>query len=116
MSTLDHYEAAKERLRSVETASHNYDGNNPDKFRTKVTDARIELKLIADDLKAQGLLPSTDQEVLSARISRQFPKARSKEEVEFEGKRYWLRFTPFAKSLSGKTVSHWTQEWIEITG
>lgn len=118
MSTLDQYEAAKERLKSVQTASENYDGNNPDKFRTKVTDARIELKLIADDLKAQGSRPppSTDQEILSARISRQFPKARSKDEVEFEGKRYWLRFTPFAKSLSGKTVSHWTQEWIEITG
>jgi hypothetical protein len=88
MYTLEQYENAKDVLKSVQAASDNYDGNNPDKFRTNVSQARIALKIIQDGLKAEDLLPSTEQEKLSARISRQFPKARSKDEVEFEGKRY----------------------------
>jgi hypothetical protein len=115
MYTLDQYETTKSLLKSVQAASDNYNGNNPDKFRTNVTQARIALKIIEDGLKDQGLLESTSQEVMSARISRQFPKAGSKDQVDFEGKRYWMRFTPFAKSLSGKSVLHWTKEWVEVT-
>lgn len=73
------------------------------------------MKIVADDLKAQKILESTEKKILSAKISRQFPNASSKDEVEFEGKRYWLRFTPFAKSLTGKSVLLWTQEWVGIT-
>jgi len=115
MYTLEQYETAKELVKSVQAASDNYDGNNPDKFRTNLTQARITLKIIEDDLKEEGTLPSSEQEKLSARISRQFPNARSKDKMEFEGKRYWLRYIPFAKSLTGKTVLHWTREWVEIT-
>ncbi|MDO9405593.1 MAG: hypothetical protein Q7T87_16285 [Polaromonas sp.] len=115
MATLEQYEQAKTLIETVEKQQEKYNGNNPDKYRTNVTQARIVLKIIEDDLKAQGLLTATQEEKLSFELSKLFPRAQSKDVVQFEGKRYFCKYTPFAKSLSGKSVLHWEKRWIEVT-
>lgn len=44
------------------------------------------VRMIKDQLKADGLLSMSESEQLSARLDAAFPYASSKEIVEFEGK------------------------------
>ena len=50
---------------------------------------------------------------LWAELDRRFPKVRSREVVEHDGKRYIRRFTPLRVSNSGKTVMEWGRYWEE---
>ena len=61
--------------------------------------------------KTNGTLPLTVQEQLNKDLDAKFPNARSKDVVEFEGKRYQLRFSPAVKSRSGK-VKEWDRTWV----
>lgn len=56
MYTLDDLHAATAALESAERRWENYDGNNPSKLRSSVTDVRVKVREIEDDLKARGLL------------------------------------------------------------
>lgn len=114
MHTLDDYKAAKAELEQLNQKWENYSGNNPDKFRANITAAGAKVRSIEAQLKAAGLIPRTPQEDLEHRLDSAFPDARSKQVVEFGGKRYMRRFTPLGKSLSGKTVTEWSKSWEEV--
>ena len=114
MHTLDELRTAKAALETAERQWENYDGNNPNKYRSSVTDARVKVREIEADLTARGLLARSDREELAHRIDHAFPNARSGRIVEFEGKRYKRRYTPRGKSLSGKTVYGYDGSWDEV--
>ena len=114
MYTLQDYEDAKTELNAVSAKWENYSGNNPDKFRADIATARTKLHEIEVSLKSSGLLPRTAEEERDYQLDRAFPKARSKEVVTWEGKKYKRRFIPVATTLSGKTVKAWSKSWEPV--
>jgi len=112
--TLEGLEQAKKHLERLEERDSMDTSGNPDKYHTRINSARMEVRRITESLKAQGLLPYTEQELLNHRLDEAFPKAKSREIVEFEGARYQKRFSPATKSRSGKTVTSWNQWWQKL--
>lgn len=112
--TLEGLEQAKKHLERLEERDSMDTSGNPDKYHTRINSARMEVRRITESLKAQGLLPYTEQELLNHRLDEAFPKAKSREIVEFEGARYQRRFSPATKSRSGKTVTSWNQWWQRL--
>lgn len=115
MYTLEDHKAAKAELEALNKTWENYSGNNPNKFQTSIREARAKVRTIEEALKSIGTIPRTEQEELKRQIDIAFPNAKSKQIVEFNGKRYIRRFTPLGKSLSGKTVTEWGKSWEEAT-
>lgn len=113
--TLEDLAKANERLEAARRRADSDSSNNPNKGLADVRAAGREIELIIKGLKAQGLIPKTDQENLEAEIDRSFPNAESKQIVNHHGKRYQLRFTPAEMSRSGKNVMRWHRRWEEIT-
>lgn len=103
--TLDELKIAQEALKAATTRRDNYDGNNPDKHVTSVRLAQEAVDRLTRALKAAGLLPRTDNEILEDRLNVAFPSARHKDEVELEGIRYrrWAR--PATLSRSGRPMT-----------
>lgn len=114
MYTLQDYENAKARLESLSAKWENYAGNNPDKYRADIADARVKLHEIEIALKSSGLLPRTAEEERNHQLDLAFPNARSKEVVTWKCKTYMRRFTPVATSLSGKSVNAWSKSWEPV--
>jgi hypothetical protein len=114
MYTFDDFNAAKAELEALNQQWENYSGNNTNKYRASINAARAKVRAIGAELKAAGLLQRTPQEELEQQLDLAFPNARSKQVVEFKGKRYVRRFTPLGKSLSGKTVTEWGKSWEEV--
>ena len=115
MYTLADLEAARAEVQGLTDAFANDTSNNPNKFRAATNAARSKVRLIEEYLKSSGALPMTDHEKLKRRLDAAHPNAKSKEIVEFEGKKYQRRFTPLEMSRSGKTVMEWDKEWVELT-
>lgn len=114
MYTLEDLEKAKAELAVHQKRWENYDGNNPNKYQADIKNAQSLVRSIIESLKVQGLLPRTEQEMLEAKLDREFPDASSKQIVEFEGKRYQKQFYPLRRSRSGKSVSEWGSRWAPI--
>jgi len=112
--TLADLEAAKAALERLTQADDNYSGNNPNKFRTRLNEARGLVRRIEAALKQAGEIALTPQEALERDLDRLFPDARSREIVTHEGVRYQRRFTPLAKSLSQRTVTEWDRRWDRL--
>ena len=114
MYTLEEYEKAKSDLKKLTDLFDRYSGNNPDKYQADIKTARSKLRTIEAFLKKAGTLSSTDHERLERELDKAFPDAKSKQIVEFEGKRYQRRFFPLEKSRSRKTVTEWGKGWSEV--
>jgi hypothetical protein len=114
--TLDDLEEAKRNVTACQNRIDNHRANNPDYGRADLRNAQTKLNIILADLKARGILALTEQDELEAKLDEQFPNARSKEIVEYEGKRYQRRFLPAHKSRSGKTVMEWSRWWQRLDG
>jgi hypothetical protein len=112
---LEDLDAAKKDLADAQDGWERYDGNNPDKYRTPVSEARAKVATIEASLKAAGLIPLSEHEQLERTLDTLYPKAASRQVVEHEGNRYQKYFTPVSKSLSGKTVKAWNQGWRKLT-
>lgn len=113
--SLEDYESAKNDLKRWTEAWGNYSGNNPNKYKSDIKSAERRVRVIETHLKEQGLLEMSEQERLEAQLDKSFPKAKSKEIVEFEGKKYRRRFFPLEKSRSRKTVAEWGKSWELVT-
>lgn len=109
--TLEDLEQARAELRAHSDRFDRYSGNNPNKYRSDIDMAMMKVESITTSLKASGVLPKSEQELLEERIDAAFPKARSKDIVDFEGRKYQLRYWPKRKSRSGKTVQEWDRWW-----
>jgi hypothetical protein len=109
--TLEDLDQARQEQRLWEKRSADSNSNNPDRFRGQINAARARVRRIESELKRAGVLPLTQQEILEAELDRQFPNARSREIVEYEGKKYQRIFTPLQRSRSRKTVTEWGRSW-----
>lgn len=115
MYTLDDHAAAKTELEVLNNKYENYSGNNPNRFRADIETAKAKLHSIESHLKSTGELPRTLEEERDIQLDLAFPNAQSRQVVEWQGKRYMRRFTPVARSLSGKTVKGgWHKYWEEV--
>ena len=112
--TIEDLEAARANLKKAVDRWENYDGNNPNKHRAAVADARVVVHEIEAQLKAAGVIELSDQEKLFKALDERFPDAQSREVVEHEGRKYQRKFTPVATSLSGKSVKAWQGSWVEV--
>jgi hypothetical protein len=115
--TISDMVSAQAELDSAQRRADDYDGNNPDKHRASLDLARLKLQLIVSDLQRRGIVPKpepTEERRLSQTLDEKFPNARSRDEVEHEGKRYRLRFAPARMSRSRKTVVQWSRWWEEV--
>jgi hypothetical protein len=112
--TLDDLNKAKDELRVASDRAENSNRNNPNFGRADIRFAQVKVDIITNELKAAGLLPKTAKDVFEEGIDAQFPNAKSKEIVEYNGRRYRLRFAPARKSRSGKSVVEWSRWWEEV--
>jgi hypothetical protein len=113
--TLEDYERARAELQEWDDKFDSYSGNNPDKYRSEINMAASKVRAIESYLKKSGLLPMSEREKLELELDAMFPKAKSKEIVLYQGRRYQRRFFPLAKSRSGKTVTEWGKAWVEVS-
>lgn len=111
MSTISDLDRARANLALALGRYEGYEGNNPSKHRAALENARAEVHRIEQTLKDAGVLERTTEEQLWYRLDCEFPDAQSRQIVQFEGKMYQRRYTPVAKSLSGKTVKAWHAFW-----
>jgi hypothetical protein len=112
--TLDDLNKAKEELRVASDRADNSNRNNPNFGQADIRAAQTKVEIISYQLKAAGLLPKTAKEIFEEGIDAKFPNAKSKEIVEYNGKRYRLRFAPARMSRSRKSVAEWSRWWEEV--
>jgi len=113
MDLLEQLAEATAELKSIRERSDEYMGNNPNKYRSPIKNAEATCHRLAMKCKIMGLIPKTERELLNERINAAFPKAKSKQIVEFEGAKYKNTYSPRELSNSRKTVKSWDQEWVK---
>jgi len=114
--TLAEYSEAKAKLEALKARWENYSGNNPNKFQADIAIAKAELHSIEVELKKAGELAQTPSEKRDVLLDEAFPNARSRQVVDWQGKKYMRRFSPVSTSLTGKTVKAWKKYWEEVAG
>lgn len=112
--TLDDLEEARKELDHWNNRFADNSSNNPNKFYAERRDASRRVRVIEDALKASGVISLSEQELLEKRLDAAFPRARSKEIVVFEGRRYQRKFWPIETSRSRKTVKEWGRGWTAL--
>jgi hypothetical protein len=112
--TLTDHSEAKAKLEALNAKWKNYSGNNPNKFQADIAVARAELHSIEVELKKTGELAQTPIEKRNALLDEAFPDAKSRQVVDWQGKKYIRRFSPVSTSLSGKTVKEWHKYWEDV--
>jgi hypothetical protein len=111
--SLADLEAAKAERQAWDDRWESYSGNNPNKYHSQRNAAQAKVEFIESYLKATGVVPLSDQEVLERELDRLFPEAKSKEIVELQGERYQRRFSTAEKSRSGN-VKRWNKFWVLV--
>ena len=111
MYTLDDYEKAKAELAHWQRVWENYTGNNPNKYHADIKAAAEKVRAIKQHLQNTGVLELSEKEKFEKELDLAFPNAKSKEIVEYKGKKYRRRFFPLEQSRSGKTVTAWGKRW-----
>ena len=114
MYTLDDLKKAKEKLDFWNKKWDNYSGNNPNKYQSDIKSARREIDTITNNLKTTGIIELTEQEKLEKKLDVEFPNAKSKEIIEFNGQKYQRRFFPLEMSRSRKTVNSLGKSWEKL--
>ena len=112
--TPEDLQKAREALRVREDRIDRTTGHTPNKYQSDIKSARRHVRVIEDALKANGTIPLSEKEKLEKELDVAFPEARSKQVVEYDGRRFQRRFWPIEKSRSGKTVTEWGRGWVEI--
>ena len=107
--TRDDMAAAQLAVEAAERRTENTRHNNPNRGRADLQRARSTLDMIVSDLRQRGIIPTpepTAKQRLDQALNKAFPNAQSREEVEYEGKRYRRRFV--------KAEYGWTPWWEEV--
>lgn len=63
-------------------------------------------------LKAQGIIPVSEVERISAILDVQYKGTRSNTTVEYDGEKYKRQFSPLKLTKSGKNVQKWAKFWL----
>lgn len=111
--TIEDLDKARADLAHLNERDNSDTSGNPMKYHSRIQDARRKIMLIENQLKADGLIPRSDQEQLEHRLDAAFPKAKTRETVTFENKTYQKRFRPLTRSRKGNPTS-WQGYWLEV--
>lgn len=111
--TLEDLSVAQERLASAQARWNAYDGNNPNKHRALLAQAKEDLYRIEKAVKQSRLVPLSPHEELEQVLDMQHPNARSGAVVEYAEKKYVKKYTPGAHTLSGH-VKFWIESWSAV--
>jgi hypothetical protein len=109
--TLQDLEAARAELTRWDEAFANDSSNNPNKYESQREETRRKIRLIIGYLKMAGVVQKTEHELLCDKLDNAFPKARHKQIVNLDGRRFKRLFYPLETSRSGKTVKDWDRIW-----
>jgi hypothetical protein len=111
--TLDDLANAEREVEACRERIDNYRRNNPNHGRAAIPAAQARVDVIVANLKRQGLMPVSNEELLEAELDRAFPNAKSREVVTFNGKKYRRRFSPGRVSRAGNVMS-WLRSWEAV--
>jgi hypothetical protein len=112
--TLRDLDDARTRLdRALKEAFERCAPDPPKAMRTRIDDARNEIRSIERELKRAGIIPTTSHELLEGELDSAFPDAAGGEVVLHKGKRYQRRFFAVRKSARGK-VQEWGRVWESV--
>ena len=84
----------------------------PSEAQIKIASNKV--KLIESLLRANDLLPVNEKELFDGVLDRLFPRAKSKEIVNYGGLRFQRRFYPVQKG-AGNAVTEWEKAWVPVT-
>ena len=87
-------------------------GNNPNAGRARQQAARNRLRTVEQALKGSGQLEKSQEEKLTEELDKLYPNAKSKTVIEYQGKKYQIRYFPLESSRTGKTIFEWGHQWV----
>lgn len=106
-------EDLEEAERDLERANEiGMSGNNPNAGRARQQVARARVRTVEQALKQSGKIEKTLEERLTEELDKLYPNAKSKTVVEYQGKKYQVRYFPLESSRTGKTVFEWGHQWV----
>jgi hypothetical protein len=111
--TLGDLEEARKKLERAHVAIGRSSGSRSNADQA-LGAAAAEVRAIERDLKHAGVLPTSDQEALEAKLDAAYPDAAGNDVVSHEGRHYTRRFFPLRKSPRGK-VLEWGRSWEEVS-
>jgi len=53
-----------------------------------------------------------EEEMIARALDELYPKVKSKTVVEYEGKKYQIRYFPLEKTADGTKVKEWGHRWV----
>ena len=112
--TLADLEEAKENLLRSQERAANARGNNPNKGRADIRFCVSRVRAIEADLKSQGLIDRTEDEVTNVELDKLHPNAKSKSTVTHKGQKFQIKYFPTSHSRSGITVLGWGHKWHPV--
>ena len=116
MYTLEDLERARAELQRCIDALDRSSANEHHQLSIHIRDASRKVREIENDLRKQGLLGLSREQMLQAELDQAFPCAQHREIVEYQGKRYRCRFFPEQLHRSGWAVKKWGKFWEEPEG
>jgi len=58
--------------------------------------------------------PTPEEQEVTRALDELYPKARSRTVVEYEGKKYQIKYFPLAETARGEKVKEWGHRWVVI--
>lgn len=74
----------------------------------------IKKAKIMRDLKSHEIIPTSETEIISAKLMALHRRAKNHDVVQFNGCDYKCVFSPLKLSKSGKIVSKWVKYWLKV--
>ncbi len=111
--TTEDLEKAKQDLERANEIGMS--GNNPNAGRARQQAARARLKTVEQTLKQSGKVEKTPEEKLTEELDQLYPNAKSKTVIEYQGKKFQIRYFPLESSRTGKTVFEWGHQWVPFS-
>ncbi len=58
--------------------------------------------------------PTSEEREVTRALDELYPKAKSKTVVEYEGKKYQIKYFPVQKTADGAKVKEWGHRWVTV--
>lgn len=114
MYTVEDLEAARAELERCVAAFDSALRTYHEELSARVRAASRRVGEIENYLRMQGLIEGNPQQRSQGALDSVFPNAQHGDIVQYQGKRYRLRYFPEAKCRSGWGVKKWGKRWEEL--
>lgn len=57
---------------------------------------------------------TSEEKEIARALDELYPKVKSKTVVEYEGKKYQIRYFPMEKTADGAKVKEWGHRWVPV--